>query len=435
MTQSRDGISAEELRVLLLHPPVLPFGYTLHHRFQRIWEVGEYLRHCYPLTTIMDAGLLNCLKGQVLHEFAKEYDILALYCEPQMLPEVIDLAERCRYISPKTRIMIYGPAAACFPAQAFGPNIDAIGRYGDLEAQIRQFIDLHAGKDTKTSNISLRLSSEIKMPQGKPEFIPPAQWGFPSLGDMPIGDISRVYQMKAQGLTVAVTASRGCPYRCTFCATPAIEGGPDRRRPAKALAHYIKENSEYDLWQFYSPTFTLNRRWCLEFFSCLRAEKVNISWRCTTRVDRLDEELVREMAACGCCMVGIGVETLGPALTHIRKEITQAQVRQAINLLTSHGIQAKAYVIFGLPGQSLQDVHETIDFLKDLGAIVRPSLYSPQGEADELADTDSVPDLSAVSQLDRRSFLADRENYGEFLRLTFDRAGIWPQLASSPRGS
>jgi len=421
-----EAAAATGIRVLLLHPPVLPYGYTLHHRFQRIWEVGQYLRRHYPDTTILDVGLLNALKGQVLYEFAQNYNAVIIYCEPQMLPDVADLVQRCRHISPKTKIMVYGSAAICFPAQTCALDIDAMGRRGDLEAQIRQFLDLQVGRGTTHTNISLFRDGTWTEPGGAPEIVPASQWGYPPLDEMPIADISRVYTMKAQELTVAVTASRGCPYKCTFCATPAVEGVPDRRRQLDELVDYVAANSRFGLWQFYSPTFTLNRKWCMEFFAQLNARQVNIRWRCTTRVDRLDEELVERMADAGCCMAGVGVETLGPALERVRKEITKDQIRDAIRMLNKYGIEAKAYVMFGLPGQSLADIQETIAFLTDLGVRIRPSLYSPQGEADELAEETASADMAAIGKLDRRSFLADQKYYGELLRLTFDRPGIWP---------
>ena len=126
------------------------------------------------------------------------------------------------------------------------------------------------------------------------------------------------------------------------------------------------------------------------------------------------------MAQAGCHMVGIGVETLGPTLERIRKEIDRERTGAAIKLLRDNGIQAKAYIILGLPGQGIDEVRETIDFVTSLGAQIRPTMYSPQGAADALEDG-MVSGVEEVSHLDRKSFLTSREHYGEFLRLAFDR--------------
>ena len=87
------------MRALVIHPPTLPYGYTLHHRFQRVWEAAEYARRFHPGLRVIDAGLLNMLIGQLLSEFSQDYDAVAFYCEPQMLTTVADLAERLRVVA------------------------------------------------------------------------------------------------------------------------------------------------------------------------------------------------------------------------------------------------------------------------------------------------------------------------------------------------
>lgn len=415
------------MRALVIHPPTLPYGYTLHHRFQRVWEAAEYAKRFHPGIRVIDAGLLNMLVGQLLSEFTRDYDAVAFYCEPQMLTTVADLTERLRHIAPRTSLLVYGPAAICFPREVRALPVDAVGCRGDVDAQLRQFFDHVTGQDASPVNLARRDGGQWLEPTSPAETIPATEWAFPPLHEMPMDDIARIYDMKEQPLTVAVTASRGCPYRCTFCATPAMEGRPDRRRPAAELAGFVAAHPQYPHWQFYSPTFTLDRRWCLAFLDQLRSRDVQIRWRCTTRVDRLDPELVRAMAGTGCHMVGIGVETLGPTLGRIRKEIDREQTAAAIRLLHDHGIQAKAYVILGLPGQGIDEVRETIDFVTGLGARVRPTMYSPQGAADAL-DENAVSGVEAVSHLDRKSFLTDRQHYGEFLRLTFDRRIASPTM-------
>ncbi|WP_280450199.1 radical SAM protein, partial [Nocardia cyriacigeorgica] len=154
----------------------------------------------------------------------------------------------------------------------------------------------------------------------------------------------------------------------------------------------------------------------------LERRQVAINWRCTTRVDRLDPQLTEAMAASGCSMVGVGIETLGPALLSIKKGIRQPDMARAIKMLVASGIAVKAYIMLGLPGQRLQDVRRTIDFVHDLGAEIRPTMYSPQGSADGLAGAAAGLGGDDVSAIDRKSFLQDREHYGEYLRLVFSRS-------------
>jgi anaerobic magnesium-protoporphyrin IX monomethyl ester cyclase len=412
------------VRTLLLHPPLLPYAYTLHHRFARVWEVADYLKRKAFDLTVFDAGLLNCLKGHVVREFGQGYDVVLIYCENQAIPTVVDLAYRCRALSPNTRIMVYGPAPICYPDQLRLPIVDGLGRRGDLECQVRQFLEFAAGERDHSTNVALRRGDEWVEPTGPSEMAPPDDWGYPRFDEMPMDDIRRIYEMKKDTLKVAITCSKGCPYPCTFCHIPSVEGTPDRRRDASELAAFIADNQEFEEWQFYSPTFTLDRDWCLSFFDELERRDVHIRWKCTTRVDRLDDELIEAMARSGCYVVGLGIETLGAARKTIRKGITDDQIGYALESLTAHGILAKGYIMLGLPGQPIEDFRETVRFVEAHGGKVRPYIYVPQGEADRGRDEVELDEaMQQLSGLDGRSWGLETEQFGEFLRLAFSEFG------------
>lgn len=408
------------MATLILHPPVLPYGYTLHHRFARIWEVADYLQQRDYGVTVMDAGLLNMLQGQIVAEFSKEYTAVAIYCELGMTSIVRDLVRQCKAVSPRTKILIYGPAAL-YAADRFNESlIDGIGFQGDFECQLLQFINWSEGANPVGNNVAIRSHHDWIRPAGLAETAPAEEWGWPRFHEMPIGDIRRIYRMKKESLKVAVTASRGCPYSCTFCHTPALEGRVDRRRRVADLVDFMATNSrEYDCWQLYSPTFTLNRNWCLSLCEEMISKQLRVRWKCTTRVDRLDPALVEKMAASGCYMVGVGVETIGETLPTLHKNTTTEQIGRAIRLLTAHGIIAKAYIILGLPGQSLSEARNSIEVAQRLGARVRTSIYSPRG-VDMHRNASYLSDESdPLTGFERRGGTLELAHYGEYLRYTF----------------
>ena len=74
----------------------------------------------------------------------------------------------------------------------------------------------------------------------------------------------------------------------------------------------------------------------------------------------------------------------------------------------------------GLPGQSPDDARRTMETVARLGAVVRPTFYSYQGEADSLFEQTVEDGSEDVGRLDRKSFASHREEYGAMLRLAFD---------------
>lgn len=405
--------------IVILHPPVLPYGYTLHHRFQKVWEVAQYVRRFHPRTTVVDAGLLNMLQGEVLHRITPDCRVLAVYVEPQMIEVTRQLVSRSRMMNPDLRILLYGPASGGFSADLRAVEPDAVGQRGDYEQQILEFVDWVLEGTAPTLYISVRTEQGWSRPAGQFDYLPPSDWAYPPLGEMPLADIGRIYEMKRQPTTMAVTVARGCPFPCTFCSTPSIEGHRDRRRPIDGLVAYLRSHPEVSDWQFYAPTFTLNRRWCMQLFDAMRGGGLETGWRCSTRADYVDDELAGAMAATGCRSVGIGVETLGPTQAILRKGLNSEVITEAVRAFVDRGVTVKCYVLMGLPGQTVAEVRETLDFVTALGALPRPTLYSPQGDSDALVGMGLAAYQAPTALLDRKSFVPQGAEYGEFLRVLY----------------
>lgn len=399
--------------VVVLHPPVLPYGYTLHHRFQRIWELSEYIVTLGVSVQVIDAGLLNMLQGQILQHIPRHPFTLALYLEPQMIDVCHELLIRMRAINPLLTLFCYGPACLTHPDSVRALAPEGIGSTGDYEVQLAGFISAR-----NPNLIPEHILSEQVYSHG---YLKPEAWAYPPLEVMPLSDIARIYSMKGEPTTIALTVARGCPYHCAFCSTPAVEGKRDRRRPIGSLIDYLKRHTDVEHWQFYAPTFTLNRRWCLDFFDALDAEGLQINWRCTTRVDRLDPALLERMAIAGCEGVGIGLETFGPAATLIDKnvdvEVLGGVLRQSLDL----GLKTKCYIMMGLPQQTPDDVRSTIQWVKDQGATPRLTMYSPQGDVDTLVRKGLVARSQPSATLDRKVHMCDSPFAAELIRLLYEQ--------------
>lgn len=171
-------------------------------------------------------------------------------------------------------------------------------------------------------------------------------------------------------ITTSVLTGRGCPHRCTFCASSIINGTRTRDRDPRSIVEEIRYVHEHDgttHFILYSDTFNASRRFVLRLCDELVREDMDIEWACNSRADGLDDEVLGRMSRAGCRHITIGAESGSDTiLERACKGETTAVVHEAVDACSRAGIDALVYFIFGLPGETRQTVQETLDFAASL---------------------------------------------------------------------
>ena len=161
---------------------------------------------------------------------------------------------------------------------------------------------------------------------------------------------------------VNVMTSRGCPNECTFCAK-ATFGRRVRMRSAESVVDEIEMLiKRYGVREiaFVDDTFTLRRERIYEVFEQAGRRGLRFPWSCKTRIDTVDESLLRYMKAQGCWYVALGVESGDERiLTEIRKNIRLQDVERVVDLSHRAGLVTKGYFMIGHPGESPATIRAT----------------------------------------------------------------------------
>jgi anaerobic magnesium-protoporphyrin IX monomethyl ester cyclase len=166
---------------------------------------------------------------------------------------------------------------------------------------------------------------------------------------------------------VSIISSRGCPHNCVFCGSHVVFGRTTRFRSVGNVVAEVKQVIDqmgYHGFNFHDDTFCLKRQRVIDL--CREFSKLNIYWRCLTRADTLDEELLKEMSAGGCSELLLGVESgSDKVLKRIQKGTTAKQNLKAMKMIKKAGIQLKAAIMIGNPGETWETVEETKKLLKE----------------------------------------------------------------------
>ncbi len=165
-------------------------------------------------------------------------------------------------------------------------------------------------------------------------------------------------------------ASRGCPFFCSYCSAHSLWGRNVRYRTIPniiAEIKILKDRYNCDDLRFIDDNLTLNRPWIEKLCRTLIAERMGIKWGCLTRVNLIDEELLKLMVEAGCYRIDIGVESGSPRiLKMMKKNITLTDVLKGAKLLDKYAIEWTAFFITGFPYETKEDLLMTKRFMKKI---------------------------------------------------------------------
>lgn len=190
---------------------------------------------------------------------------------------------------------------------------------------------------------------------------------FPALNLLPMKKY-RLLDMDTHMTTMITT--RGCPMQCSFCSSAAMHGKKIRERSIENIVdeiEYLKTNYDIDTIAFMDDTFTLKKRKVMAICDEILKRNIEIMWGCTSRVDTLDEKLLKKMKEAGCITIFIGVESADQQqLDNMCKNTTIAKIENAFKIAHKLKIRTIASVALGMPGDTKEIMNKTVKFVHKL---------------------------------------------------------------------
>ena len=166
-----------------------------------------------------------------------------------------------------------------------------------------------------------------------------------------------------------IVTSRGCPAGCTYCIKHvSYQFGLRLRSPEKLMEELwqLKEMGLNNI-HMYADLFTVNREQVMDLCKRMIDEKIDIRWTCNSRVDYVDEEMLRTMREAGNWLISWGIESGNEQiLKHAHKGAYPDKARLSLRWARDAGIKNWGYFIIGLPGETEETIRDTIDFSKEL---------------------------------------------------------------------
>jgi radical SAM superfamily enzyme YgiQ (UPF0313 family) len=171
---------------------------------------------------------------------------------------------------------------------------------------------------------------------------------------------------------VQMHSSRGCPVRCNFCLWNQVIYGNGKYRMFSAkrvvdeMEHCIGRFGAKEIY-FDDDSFTVDKNHVLGICREIINRKLSVKWSAMADVIFLDEEMLREMAKAGCIGIKFGIESGSrEILQKIGKPVNFDKARRIAKSCADKRIKTHATFSFGLLGDNLDTINDTLNFAKDL---------------------------------------------------------------------
>jgi radical SAM superfamily enzyme YgiQ (UPF0313 family) len=165
--------------------------------------------------------------------------------------------------------------------------------------------------------------------------------------------------------------TRGCPFECAHCSSiNTVSFGKQYR--TRSIDNILREinylrSKGVNTVYFCDDNFTADRQRVENICRALIENKADIYWAVQARADCLDDSLLSLMSKAGCRCINIGIESVSERIQKIlNKEIASNKIEETALRAKALGIAVNADIIIGIPGETKNDILETLSFIKQI---------------------------------------------------------------------
>lgn len=171
-----------------------------------------------------------------------------------------------------------------------------------------------------------------------------------------------------------ILTSRGCPFSCTFCCLCSISQRRVRYRSVNnvvdEIEYLIKKFREISSVWIHDDSFFLNNDRVIEFCNEIVNRGIKIEFICSGRMKPLNKQMITALEKAGFTHILLGLESgAKEILKTSKKAITKEDAINAIELFSKTSIRVSLFLMLGLPGETIETVKETIEFVQTLQRI------------------------------------------------------------------
>lgn len=331
--------------------------------------ISAYIKaNCTDVSiSFLDAHLNKLNEKKTVSYFKKnKYDIYFLQAYSLSWYSVLKTAKIIRKNTENAFIVVGGPQITAYPQESMETGLFDMGIVGEAEEISEKIVNcFNTEKINSIEGTILNIKGKIITNKYQPLL--------DDINLLPFPDFDLInnnyFSLTVQKPFATMITSRGCCYNCSFC-SQIYNGNKIRYRTPENVADeieiYVKKYRVKEII-FFDETFTFDKNRVIDICNEIIKRNLKFIFNIRTRVDKIDEEILIKLKEAGCSTIHMGIESASDkTLQNMNKGITVKTIKNAVDLCKKSGIFTRGYFILGYPGETKEDMLNTINFSKKL---------------------------------------------------------------------
>jgi anaerobic magnesium-protoporphyrin IX monomethyl ester cyclase len=297
------------------------------------------------------------------------FNYLSKMCLTNMREAAFKMAEESKKFG--CTVIVSSSDAADHYEKYFQHQVDYVVR-GEGEETLKELISvLEKNQDvSNVSGIAYRNNAEIKVTPSRPVIRDLDALPLPAWDLVDIDSYRNIWVQHHGYFSLNVATTRGCPFKCNWCAKPIYGNRYTSRSPSHVISEieWLIKNCSPDYFWMCDDIFGLKPGWVQEFNNLLQQKNIKIRYKIQSRVDLLlQEDTLDALARSGADTIWVGAESGSQKILDAMDKGTKVEeIHEATRLMKQKGIKVAFFLQFGYLGETQEDIDATIRMVRTL---------------------------------------------------------------------
>jgi len=328
--------------------------------------IAAYLREQGYSTVIYD-GIAEPKPLNAVVQDMKNFDVIGITALSSYAIRCIELITEAKQHGVRAPIVVGGPHVTAMPGHLLrhGADYEVLGEGEITMGELVEHLATGSGSMHSVRGIAY-LDGDKVIQTGRRALVDPLdQIPMPARDLLPMHLYSTSPARSKNYPSHSMFTSRGCPGICSFC---------DHRTFGSKVRHFSLDRivSEFFVLRdtygardvsVWDDNFTSDKELLFSVCDKLRSRNFGLTWNVESRINMVDRDILVSLRNSGCCFIAYGIESGSQKmLDRMKKGISKEEIIEKVRITQEVGIPIRGYFMVGLPGETEEDILDTIEF-------------------------------------------------------------------------